>query len=221
MSKKKILALLLCLALIVGVTLPTTLAVSSDTDVPSQPAPEEPVMPVMEDGEIEEPIEPEEPADPENPDEPELPEEPMDPEQGTVCTCDPQPEEGQPHQEDCPLYVPAVTPEASAHIASCSDDCTDALCHCSCHLFDRIMACTTLDEIWDLIDRTPEEDFAVLTEEQNAAIEAKIESLEPAPAPEIVIEQSTDETVQSEFYYPTVDYTYVAPFGDPVTGGNR
>ena len=43
--------------------------------------------------------------------------------------------------------------------------------------------------------------------------------LMPAPLPAIVIEES-EPPVESEIYRPTVNYTNVAPFGEPVTGGN-
>ena len=60
-----------------------------------------------------------------------------------------------------------------------------------------------------------------MTEEQNQKIEAKITALEPEPLPAVVIEESSDEPVPSEIVYRTVNYTFVAPFGDPVTGGHR
>ena len=147
------------------------------------------------------------------------PEQPAEPVK--TCTCDPKPAEGEAHQESCPLYVAPEQPAKSTHIDGCSDDCTDENCKCSCHLFKKIMACTTLDEIWAVLDETPDEAFDALTDEQNVAIDAKIAELEPAPAPAIVVEQSTDETVPSEIVYPTVNYTYVAPFGEPVTGGHN
>lgn len=137
------------------------------------------------------------------------------------CTCDPKPAEGEAHKEGCPLYIAPEKPAAPSHIDTCSDDCTDAECKCPCHLFNKIMACTTLDDIWAAFDEASDETVNALTDEQNAQIDAKIEALEPAPAPAVVIEESTEETVPSEIVYRTVNYTYVAPFGDPVTGGHR
>ena len=155
-----------------------------------------------------------------------------------ACTCDPQPAEGEPHQEGCPLYIaPEPQPECTcgvpegdphkntcplfAHLDTCpgKDECEDETCLCPCHLFERIMNCQTLDEIWILLEETTDEALATLTDEQNAQINAWIEALEPAPLPAIVIEES-DPPVASEIARPTVNYTYVAPFGAPVTGGN-
>lgn len=85
-------------------------------------------------------------------------------------------------------------------------------------LYDRIMACKTLEEIEDIIMETMEEDLRALTEEQIARIEEYMNSLMPEPLPEIVIEES-DPPVESEIYRPTVNYDDVAPFLDPVVGG--
>ena len=218
MTKKKFLTLLLCLVLIVSVTLPTTLALSSDSDGASDEVSLTPEEPGAEGEEGEEPepydgpIDQELPEDPENPEEPENPDEP-------VCTCDPQPEEGEPHQLGCPLYE---EPEAqdSKHIPTCFDGCEDPFCTCPCHLFDRIMACMTQDELEELIAQTPVEYFELLSAEQMQAIESHISSLETVPLPALVLEDNLDEgTVPSEIVHPTVNFTYVAPFGEPVTGG--
>ena len=141
-------------------------------------------------------------------------------EEEKACTCDPAPAEGEAHKEGCPLYVAPEQPAASAHIDTCSDDCTDAECKCPCHLFDRLMACTTLEEMETMIKATPEDELKSLSEEQVAQVEAHMDSLMPAPLPPIVIEES-EPPVESEIYRPTVNYTNVAPFGEPVTGGHR
>lgn len=146
------------------------------------------------------------------------PEQPAEEEK--ICTCDPAPAEGEAHKEGCPLYVAPEQPAASAHIDTCSDDCTDAECKCPCHLFDRLMACTTLEEMETMIKATPEDELKSLSEEQVAQVEAHMDSLMPDPLPPIVIEES-DPPVESEIYRPTVNYTNVAPFGEPVTGGHR
>lgn len=218
MTKKKFLTLLLCLVMIVSVTLPTTLALSSDSDGASDEVSLTPEEPGAEGEEGEEPelydgpIDQELPEDPEDPENPENPDEP-------VCTCDPQPEEGEPHQLGCPLYE---EPEAqdSNHIPTCFDGCEDPFCTCPCHLFDRIMACMTQDELEELIAQTPVEYFELLSAEQMQAIESHISSLETVPLPALVLEDNLDEgTVPSEIVHPTVNFTYVAPFGEPVTGG--
>lgn len=222
MTKKKFLTLLLCLVLIVSVTLPTTLALSSDSDgafdevslTPEEPGAEGEEEPEPYDGPIDQEL-------PENPELPELPEDPENPENPDepVCTCDPKPAEGEAHKEGCPLYVAPEKPAAPSHIDTCSDNCTDAECKCACHLFDRLMACQTLEEIEAIIKATPEDVLKSLSEEQVAQVEAYMDKLMPAPLPAIVIEES-EPPVESEIYRPTVNYTNVAPFGEPVTGGN-
>lgn len=141
-------------------------------------------------------------------------------EEEKACTCDPAPAEGEAHKEGCPFYVAPEQPAASAHIDTCSDDCTDAECKCPCHLFDRLMACTTLEELEAVIKATPEDELKSLSEEQVAKVEAHMDELMPDPLPPIVIEES-EPPVESEIYRPTVNYTNVAPFGEPVTGGHR
>ncbi len=141
-------------------------------------------------------------------------------EEEKTCTCDPAPAEGEAHQEGCPFYTAPEQPAASAHIDTCSDDCTDAECKCPCHLFDRLMACTTLEELEAVIKATPEDELKSLSEEQVAKVEAHMDELMPEPLPPIVIEES-EPPVESEIYRPTVNYTNVAPFGEPVTGGHR
>ncbi len=137
-----------------------------------------------------------------------------------TCTCGAA--EGAAHSEDCPQYTaPEKTDEkAAAHGEGCFDDCTAAGCECTCHLFNRIMACKTLEEIYALIEATPDEELAALTEEQTAKVKAKTEALEPAPLPAIVIEES-EPPVASEVGYETVSYTNVAPLGDPITGQHK
>ena len=144
------------------------------------------------------------------------PEQPAEAEK--TCTCDPKPAEGEAHKEGCPLYVKPVS-NASKHIDTCTEGCTGEDCKCPCHLFDRLMACQTLEEIEAIIKATPEDVLKSLSEEQVAQVEAYMDSLMPAPLPAIVIEES-EPPVESEIYRPTVNYTNVAPFGEPVTGGN-
>lgn len=241
MKIKKGIALLISLALVIGTVLPGTLALSADEissngtiEVSAEtPAPDAAEAPASEETVVLDETPTEESAqtctcDP-APAEGEAhkegcplyvtPEQPAEEEK--ACTCDPAPAEGEAHKEGCPLYVAPEQPAASSHIETCSDDCTDAECKCPCHLFDRLMACTTLEEMETAFDEASDETINALTDEQNAQIDAKIEALEPAPAPAVVVEESSDETVPSEVVYQTVNYTFVAPFGDPVTGGHR
>lgn len=158
------------------------------------------------------------------------------------CTCEPKPGEGQAHKEGCPLYVaPEKTPEEKPctckpkpedgkqhkvdcplfqHLEICGENCTGEDCKCPCHLFDRLMACKTVEEMEARIAATDKEVLLLLSDAQVAQVEAYMESLMPAPLPPIVIEES-DPPVESEIYTPTVNYTNVAPFVGPVSGGNR
>ena len=133
------------------------------------------------------------------------------------CTCGAA--EGKAHKEGCPLYVKPA-PDDFKHMGTCRKDCTDAEYKCPCHLFNKIMACTTLEEIEAMIEATPEDVLRSLSEEQIAQVEAHMEALMPAPLPAIVIEES-EPPVESEICRATVNYTDVAPFGEPVTGGEN
>ena len=215
MKNKKGFALIVSLVLVIGVVLPGTLALSADqaatngeltvTEETPTPTPEvtETPTPTEEPKPTETPV----PSETEKPAETEAPKE---------CTCGAA--EGETHKEGCPLYVKPAS-DASKHIDTCTEGCTGEDCKCPCHLFDRLMACRTLEEIEAIIKATPEDVLKSLSEEQVAQVEAYMDKLMPAPLPAIVIEES-EPPVESEIYRPTVNYTNVAPFGEPVTGGN-
>lgn len=242
MNKKKLIAAVICLVLVITAALPGTLAVSADAassdgtiSVATPETAQTPDDSVVTDNaapqsESETPAEPKtctcDPAPAEGEAHKEgcplyvAPEKPA--EEPKTCTCDPAPAEGEAHKEGCPLYVAPEKPDEetpAVHIEGCSDDCTDADCKCPCHLMKKIMECKTLEEIEAIIKATPEDVLKSLSEEQVAQVEAYMDSLMPAPLPAIVIEES-EPPVESEIYRPTVNYTNVAPFGEPVTGGN-
>lgn len=153
------------------------------------------------------------------------------------CTCGT--EDGI-HDEDCPLYKEtskatasnATTPTAppapvtQVHIEGCTDDCTGENCACPCHkmsLFDRLMTCETLEQLYALADATPEEELRALTDEENAQIEGKIAAfvLDDFHAKEKereVVNTVIDEPEISEITCPAVNFDLVAPFGAPVEG---
>ena len=213
MKNKKVFALIVSLALIVGVVLPGTLAFSNEPAGQAQEAAAAADTQLTEEKTQE--VKTEEVKT-------ETPKAEATKAQEPQCTCDPKPAEGEAHKEGCPLYVAPEKPAAPSHIDTCSDDCTDAECKCPCHLFNKIMACTTQEALEDLIAETPEEYFGLLSDEQIQKVEAHIKSLETVPLPAVTIENDVaEETVPSEIVRPTVNYTYVAPFGDPVTGGNN
>ena len=210
MNKKKLIAAVICLVLVITAALPGTLAVSADAassdgtiSVATPETAQTPADSVVTDD-----------AAPQSETEPEA--------ETKTCTCDPAPADGEAHKEGCPLYAAPEKPAVPSHIDTCSDDCTDADCKCPCHLFDKIMACATQEALEDLIAETPEEYFGLLSDEQIQKVEAHIKSLETVPLPAVTIENDVaEETVPSEIVRPTVNYTYVAPFGDPVTGGDN
>lgn len=217
MKNKKGFALIISLVLVIGIVLPGTLALSTDqaatngeltvTEETPTPTPEV----------TETPTPTEEPKPTETP-VPSETEKPAETEARKECTCSAA--EGEAHKEGCPLYAAPEKPADPSHIDICSDDCTDADCKCTCHLMKKIMACKTLEEIEAIIKATPEDVLKSLSEEQVAQVEAYMDKLMPAPLPAMVIEES-EPPVESEIYRPTVNYTNVAPFGDPVTGGNN
>lgn len=103
---------------------------------------------------------------------------------------------------------------ASGHIEGCSDGCAVEGCTCPCHeksLFDKLMATETLDELFAIVDETPEEDLLALTDEENAQIEAHIEA----------INEKGNQDFPSEIVQETVNFSNVAPLGDPVVGGEE
>ena len=209
MNKKKLIAAVICLVLVITAALPGTLAVSADAassdgtiSVATPETTQTPDDSVVTDD-----------AAPQS--ESETPAEPK------TCTCDPAPAEGEAHKEGCPLYVAPEKPDEetpAVHIEGCSDDCTAEDCKCACHLMKKIMECKTLEEIWEVLEAASEETLEALTEEQMAKIEAKIEELEPAPAPAVTV-KAADSIVESEIFATAVNYTNVAPFGEPVGCG--
>ena len=136
---------------------------------------------------------------------------PQKPAEEKTCTCEPKPEDGKQHKTDCPLFQ---------HLETCGENCTGEDCKCPCHLFDRLMACKTKEDMEAILAVTDKEVPLLLSDTQVAKVEAYMESLMTAPLPPIDIEES-DPPVESEIYTPTVNYTNVAPFVGPVSGGNR
>ena len=113
------------------------------------------------------------------------------------------------------------------HIDSCLEGCTGVDCDCPCHqdLYGRIMACETLEEIWEILDEATDEELEALTEEEYNQIDAFIVDLieqdiaAKKAHEEKIAEVHPDTTEDSEIIYPTVNVDDVAPLGAPVVGG--
>ena len=86
-------------------------------------------------------------------------------------------------------------------------------------LFEKLMAAATLEEFDQIAAAATEEELAALTDEENAQIEAHIEAMEPQPLPAVVIDEADNQPVPSEIVQGTVNFSNVAPLGDPVVGG--
>ena len=124
-----------------------------------------------------------------------------------------------------PTVEPTPAPEEKAeHIEGCSDDCTAEDCACTCHaaqktpedevseLYSSLMACTTLDEMSALVSSLTEEEaqtfLASLTAEQKAELELHINALAGNPTEDF-------EPIN------VVHSSSVAPFLPPVQGQPR
>ena len=124
--------------------------------------------------------------------------------------------------------VPAAPVNPENPDCICEEGCTGENCDCTCHqkgLFERVMACETLEEIWDILDEATDEELDALTEEQYNEIDTFIVNLieqdiaaKKAPE-EKIAEEHPDTTEDSEIIYPTVNMDDVAPLGAPVVGG--
>ena len=85
-------------------------------------------------------------------------------------------------------------------------------------LFDRLMACETYEEMLEILDATTDEEWDALSEDEIAEIDVKLEALEPEPYPAVVIDETIEDTVQSEIVVLSVNVTNVAPFLTSVEG---
>jgi len=145
------------------------------------------------------------------------------------CTCG---TENGIHDEDCPLYretskatssnaTAPTAPVTQVHLEGCSEDCTGEDCACPCHkmsLFDRLMTCETLEQLFALANAASDEKLLALTDEENAKLEEKLADLmlNYLPSEEELLNAATDKSAVSEIIYPTVNFDQVAPFGDTI-----
>ena len=128
-------------------------------------------------------------------------------------------ETSEPDAENAPAGELSLA--GTQHIEGCDEDCASEDCACSCHepgLFDRLMACMSIEEIEAMFEQISEDEFLALTEEELAKVEALVLALEPEPLPAVAAEAS-EPPVKSEIVVPAVSFTNAAPLGDPVVGG--
>ena len=136
------------------------------------------------------------------------------------------PTESTPVPGETPAVEPTETPSESpvATSDSTSDQTDnepsgeDGAADSEPTLFDRLMACTALDELFSLLEETPEEELLMLTAEEWVQIECRIAELEPEPLPPVVPLETGDAPVLSQIIRITVNFDDVAPFGAPVLG---
>lgn len=107
------------------------------------------------------------------------------------CTCDPKPAEGEAHETGCPLYVKVKTTS----------------------FYERLMAAETAEEFMAIAEQTTEEERNALTCEEFDNANARYIFLITGKYPDY--SPVVDEVME------IVNYTYVAPFGAPVSGGNH
>jgi hypothetical protein len=228
MNKKSLSTILISLAVLVGMTLPGTLVASADLDSATGElqAANEVVVPEAEAPEAAEG--PEATEAPEVSEVVEVPEAAVAPEVPEVAEAAEIPEaaevpeaEGEKipalNAEDVQIAAPEE-PKADNVSAEAQNFESGKDRSSGASLFDRLMACETLEELFALIDKTPERELRQLNDSEVAAVEAKVAALEPEPLPPVVVETSTDKPVISEIVRPAVNFSKVAPFGDPVVG---
>ncbi len=117
-------------------------------------------------------------------------------------------EEAQPPVPGEEVKEPEVT-----HLETCTAECPVTGCQCTCHtIVDRFLACVTTEEMDIILASMTEEQIVSLTEEEVAAVDAHYASLESAPAPAVVEGIISEPPVQSVIVYETVNFDNVAKF---------
>lgn len=195
--KYKVVTVIVCLALLLTVALPGTWAVSSGssssgTALSAETAPGDVTQESTETTEPSEEITV--PTQPEDT----LPSEATDPVDPTETTV-------------------ASQPEQTGDVCQCGGSCGNDACVCVCHVVEKLLRTTDVEEFYTIMENMTPEQIASLTQRHIQLLEEHLAAIEPQPAPAIVLEES-EAPVPSIIEMPTVNYTNVAPFGDPVTG---
>ena len=170
MNKKKLIAAVICLVLVITAALPGTLAVSADAassdgtiSVATPETAQTPDDSVVTDNaapqsESETPAEPKtctcDPAPAEGEAHKEgcplyvAPEKPA--EEPKTCTCDPAPAEGEAHKEGCPLYVAPEKPTEEEKVCTCDPTPADGEAHLEgCPLYVKPTEENPFKELYD------------------------------------------------------------------------
>lgn len=220
MKKKKVLGLLLSFSLVLGMSLPGTLAVSVDTEseetgfsIGSE------AVDKSQESDVKDEVKKENTADTS---EVSAPEEKTEDAAGENMSSEVVPDEGtEATDPDAAKEEEQETPKSDEETTEETEEKPAETTEAQNSLFDRLMAAKSLEEFDKVVDAATKEELDALTDEQNKKIEEHLQTIEPAPAPAIEIEETSDETVPSEIIYPTVNFAKVAPFGDPVVGGTN
>ena len=197
MNKKKLFAVVISLALVIGVVLPGTLALSTDQtssngtiEVPTEtttPAPDTTETPVPEGTEAPAETPTEEPV--------------------KTCTCDPKPAEGEAHKEGCPLYVAPEQPAEAEKVCTCDPKPAEGEAHlegCPLYvkpteenpfkeLYDKLMATASIVEFKEICAAYTDDDIAqfekwVVENGLLDSLQSHIYAISPAPTmPETVV----------------------------------
>lgn len=159
--------------------------------------------------------------------------------EGCTCPCHTKNPET-PAEPETPAHIEGCSDECTAedctcpchekkpvHIEGCSDECDGVDCECECHkqneienpeqelsLLERLLACETMDELFAVMDEATDEEWDALTQEDFDKINDRIAELMPTYIPEPL----DPAEVEDEMIPPAVNFTNVAPFGDPVIG---
>ena len=205
--KNKAFAVIVCIVLVMAMAIPGTLALSTDTDSSQTNAAMEVYATQETTAETDMPAE----------------EIPAQSETSKECNCGVA--EGEAHKEGCPLYKAPTEQEKpvdDANECTCDPKPADGEAHqegCPLYtepeesVYDRLMAAETADEFMAIIEQASEEELNVLTCEEFDDVDAHYIFLTTGQYPDF--SPVVDEVVE------IVNYTCVAPFGDPVTGGNN
>lgn len=111
----------------------------------------------------------------------------------------------------------ASQPEQTGDVCQCGGSCGNEACVCVCHVVEKLLRTTDVEEFYTIMENMTPEQIASLTQRHIQLLDEHLAAIEPQPAPAIVLEES-EPPVPSVIETPTVNYTNVAPFGDPVTG---